>query len=190
MKKGTIFLIIFLFLIIEIIGFAGILGDTPIAAKFLFGGLAFGGCIAMIIFLWPPKKAYVNTQKVAPPPAVTFSPHVRTCDSYQFKVAGVTFKNGRKSRQTILRAIYFGDEPYDDELVLYHLKKYEFEGELAVAVYAKNEQIGNVPRADLPFILEHFDDIVDVDVDVYGGGTNENREKLSYGAKATIIYKI
>ena len=191
MKKGAIVLVILLFLMIEIVGFAGMLGDTPTVAKLFFFVLAFGGCIAMIVLLWPSKKAIPKPQKdLASSTSSSMSSHKKTRDSYQFKVAGVTFKNGSKSRQAILRAIYFGDEPYDDDLVLYHLKKYEFEGEPAVAVYAKNEQIGNVPRADLPFILEHFDDIVDVDVDVYGGGTDESGKKLSYGAKATVIYKI
>ena len=191
MTKGTKFLLAIILVAVYSISLWGILSDSPIGAKYMFAALGLIAIAVTLYLLWPSKKTSPKPQKVPVPSVVASIPsYTKTRESYQFKVAGVTFKNGNKSRQTILRAIYFGDEPYDDELVLYHLKKYDFEGETAVAVYAKDEQIGNVPRVELPFVLEHFDDIIDVDVDVYGGGTNENGEKLSYGAKATIIYKI
>jgi len=65
----------------------------------------------------------------------------------EFKVAGVTFKNGRKTRQALIRAIKWHDPPYDKEVEI-TLERYDFEGKLAIGVYANGEQLGNVP-ADL-----------------------------------------
>lgn len=62
----------------------------------------------------------------------------------EFKVAGVTFKNGRKTRQAILRAMKWQDPPYDKVEIT--LQRYDFEGSVAIGVYANGEQIGNVPK--------------------------------------------
>ena len=70
----------------------------------------------------------------------------------EFKVTGVTFKNGRKSRQALLRALKWHDEPFDKEVEI-TFERYEFEGELAIGVYANKQQIGNVPRE----LIEGFD---------------------------------
>lgn len=70
----------------------------------------------------------------------------------EFKVAGVTFKNGRKTRQALIRAIKFHDAPYDKEVNI-TFDRYDYEGKLAIGVYANGEQLGNVP-ADL---IQEFD---------------------------------
>lgn len=62
----------------------------------------------------------------------------------EFKVAGVTFKNGRKTRQAILRAMKWKDAPYDK--VELTLQRYDFEGSVAIGVYVNGDQIGNVPK--------------------------------------------
>ena len=62
----------------------------------------------------------------------------------EFKVAGVTFKNGRKTRQAILRAMKWKDAPYDK--VELTLQRYDFEGSTAIGVYVNGNQIGNVPK--------------------------------------------
>lgn len=62
----------------------------------------------------------------------------------EFKVAGVTFKNGRRTRQAILRAMKYRDNGF--EKVEITLQRYDFEGKLAIGVYANGEQIGNVPK--------------------------------------------
>lgn len=86
-----------------------------------------------------------------------------------FKVVGVTFKNGRKSRQTLLRKLRFGDAPFDGYVKL-ELEKRDFEGEDAVGVFANGEQLGNISRDDLPWLLEHWDEYYSVDeYDVCGG---------------------
>lgn len=62
----------------------------------------------------------------------------------EFKVAGVTFKNGRKTRQAILRAMKWQDPPYDKVEIT--LQRYDFEGSTAIGVYVNRDQIGNVPK--------------------------------------------
>lgn len=63
----------------------------------------------------------------------------------EFKVAGVTFKNGRKTRQALLRAMKWKDEPFDKKVDI-TFERYDYEGELAISVLANGEQIGNVPK--------------------------------------------
>lgn len=62
----------------------------------------------------------------------------------EFKVAGVTFKNGRKTRQAILRAMKWKDSPYDTVEIT--LQRYDYEGSTAIGVYVNGDQIGNVPK--------------------------------------------
>ena len=109
----------------------------------------------------------------------------------QIKVAGVTFKSGRKSRQTILRKIKFRDDPYSDGLDL-GLSYYEYEGNPAYNITVNDDVIGNVP-ADK---VEYIDGLMDAGrivglthIDVYGGGRNHDGTPMSYGAKITIKIK-
>lgn len=62
----------------------------------------------------------------------------------EFNVAGVSFKNGRKTRQALIRAIKYQDPPYDKTVEI-TLERYDYEGSLAIGVYANGEQLGNVP---------------------------------------------
>ena len=91
-----------------------------------------------------------------------------------FRIVGVTFKNGRKSRQTILRAIKFEKPPFDKELEI-KLETEVFEGEDAVGVYANDEKVGSISRDDLPWLLEHWDECSHIDdYSVYGGYGDHN----------------
>ena len=84
-------------------------------------------------------------------------------------VAGVTFKTGRKSRQTILREIYFQDPPFEKKPKI-TLEKYKFEDEDAVGVYANGIQVGNIARKDLPWVFKYWDrNLVVKSFKVYGG---------------------
>lgn len=109
----------------------------------------------------------------------------------RFNVAGVTFKNGRKSRQTILRKIKFRDEPYSDGLDL-GLSYYEYEGAPAYNVTVNDEIIGSVPADKVAYIDELMvaGKIVGVTyIKVYGGGRDSDGNPLSYGAEITIKIK-
>ncbi|MGN1117310.1 MAG: hypothetical protein ACI4RU_01755 [Acutalibacteraceae bacterium] len=108
--------------------------------------------------------------------------------SCSFKVAGVTFKNDDgKSRQTILRRIRWNDEPF--ETVEYTLKKYDFQGEPAIGVYANGEQIGNVPKTEVSHILPLLDKITSIRAEISGGGYTESNEAINYGVNIIISYK-
>jgi hypothetical protein len=108
-------------------------------------------------------------------------------DFFNINVAGVTFKNGDISRQTLLRKIKFQDEPFDKELEV-TISQYEYEGEPALSVNINNHQIGNIPKDKVKHILDKWDKVESISYfDVTGGGT-KNGEKLNYGAELTIKF--
>lgn len=108
---------------------------------------------------------------------------------YEFlniKVAGVTFKNGRKSRQTILRKIKFRDPPFEHEADI-DIRKYEFEGEPAIGIFVNSEQIGNVPKNQVQYLLDNWSRTDSITaINIYGGGKTELGESRNYGAEVTI----
>lgn len=106
-------------------------------------------------------------------------------DFLRVKVAGVTFKNGRKSRQTILRKIHFKDPPFDKGNMELTLQRYEWEGAPAFGVYVNDEQIGNIPAEQVPYVQENFSRCDGItNMDVYGGGEGRN-----YGAEITLRFR-
>lgn len=109
----------------------------------------------------------------------------------EITVSGVTFKNGRKSRQTILRAIKFRDEPYTDGLNL-ALEHYLYEDKDAYYVTVNSEPIGNIPADKVQYVksLLVSDKIVALShIDVYGGGRDTSGKPISFGAKITLKIK-
>ena len=111
-------------------------------------------------------------------------------------VAGVTYKNGRRNRQTILRQIYWKDTPYNriDPEDCIDLVPTEYEGSPAVEVWVRNkkarEQIGYIPKEEATFFYDnmyrydgHFD------FEVYGGGITSEGKRLNYGASFTARFK-
>lgn len=79
--------------------------------------------------------------------------------SYEFlrtKIAGVTFKDGRKSRQTIIRRLYWKDEPFDKNEAEVVLDRGEYEGKPAFAVILNGQKAGYVPAEHVQFIEENF----------------------------------
>ena len=101
------------------------------------------------------------------------------------KVAGVTFKNGRKSRQTILRKIHFKDEPFDKGTMELTLQREEWEGKPAFGVYVNGDQIGNIPAEQADYVNANFSRLDGiVNIEVYGGGDGQN-----YGAEITLRFR-
>lgn len=89
----------------------------------------------------------------------------------QFKIAGVTFKDGRYSRQAALRKLKFQDPPMDNS-INFEFEEYEYNGNPAVIVKANNRVLGNIP-AD--YVNEFIDvknktQFVKVDYTISGGG--------------------
>ncbi len=78
-------------------------------------------------------------------------------DYWKVTVAGVTFKNGRKSRQTILKKIFFRDEPFNkDECHSCTLRRGEYEGEPSFAVCVHDDIIGFIPREKVQYFYDNF----------------------------------
>lgn len=77
---------------------------------------------------------------------------------YEFintKIVGVTFKNGRKSRQTILRRLHWKDEPFDKNEAEVILDREEFEGKPAYAVLLNGEKAGYIPAELAQYIADN-----------------------------------
>lgn len=103
-----------------------------------------------------------------------------------FKVVGVTYKNGRKHRQTILRTY----KHKDDEIVSIDFEQYLYEGRPAVYVKINDEIVGNVPKELIEDFLEmeRLYKRVDVDCTIYGGTKKYDGSRTNYGCEITIKY--
>lgn len=117
------------------------------------------------------------------------------CLYCEMHVAGVTHKNGRRSRQTILRRIYWEDEPYDSFSAERDVgpKLTEFEGQPAVEIWVRGgeepEMVGYVPKTELPFVLSHWDRYAGVSCfEVSGGGTDADGERINFGARLVMRF--
>ena len=104
----------------------------------------------------------------------------------RFKVTGVTYKNGRKTRQAILRAFKWGDEI--PETVDFEL--YEYEGRPAVYVKINDQIVGNVPADTTETFLEHekLYQRDNVHCDIYGGSKLDDGSRTNYGCEIIIRY--
>lgn len=181
MKKGKKFIIGIVLLAIGVVGLFGLFGNTDDKAALAVGCVLLIAAGAVLVYLDKknPAPATEPSVNVAPSPA-------QNTDTFTFKAAGVTFNNGRKTRQAILRKIYWRDEPF--LRVSYTLREYDFEGSPAIGIYANGEQIGNVPKDDVSFVLPLLDKITKISVNVSGGGQTESGENINFGANVTITY--
>lgn len=103
-----------------------------------------------------------------------------------FKVAGVTYKNGRKTRQAILRAFKWGDE----EMETLEFEPYTYEGRPAVYVKINDQVIGNIPSEYVERFLElerlyHREH---QDCTIYGGNKKDDGSRTNYGCEITLKY--
>lgn len=100
----------------------------------------------------------------------------------EFKVAGVTFKNGRKTRQAILRAMKWQDPPYDKVEIT--LKKTTFDGKPAIEVWANQEQIGFVPKDVVPDMMAAWqNEYMVTGWGIVGG------DDVSYGCRVKVMIR-
>lgn len=118
-------------------------------------------------------------KKEAPAPADNFP--------YEFlktKIAGVTFKNGRKSRQSMLRRLYWKDAPFGKNSAEVALDRGEYEGKPAFAVVLNGEVVGYVPAEHADFLEANFDRCDGVTrIEAYCGQDD------IYGAEITIRFR-
>ncbi len=106
---------------------------------------------------------------------------------YEFlkmKVAGVTFKDGRQSRQTMIRRLYWKDEPFDKNEAEVTLQREEYEGKPAFAVLLNDRKIGYVPAEHAEFIAANYDRCDGVTrIEAYCGQDD------IYGAEITVRFR-
>lgn len=197
MKKST--------LILWIVAAVIVVSSAPLFVQGNVGAGVCGLVIAAILFVVGLRKknaAPTPKQEGAPaaPAAATSAasttpsaqdggkPAMYSQNGFNFlrtKVAGVTFKNGRKSRQTILRKIYFKDEPFDKGDMELSVQRGEWEGKPAFGVFVNGEQIGSIPAEHVPFLEEHFSRLDGItNIEVYGGGEGRN-----YGAEIILRFR-
>lgn len=130
----------------------------------------------------PADPRPAKAEAAAPAPASEAKP---AFEFLSVKVAGVTFKNGRKSRQTILRKIHFKDEPFNKGTMELTLQRQEWEGKPAFGVYVNGDQIGNIPAEYVSYVNDNFSRLDGiVNMEVYGGGEGRN-----YGAEITLRFR-
>jgi hypothetical protein len=130
----------------------------------------------------PADPRPAKAEAAAPAPASEAKP---AFEFLSVKVAGVTFKNGRKSRQTILRKIHFKDEPFNKGTMELTLQREEWEGKPAFGVYVNGDQIGNIPAEYVSYVNDNFSRLDGiVNMEVYGGGEGRN-----YGAEITLRFR-
>lgn len=108
-----------------------------------------------------------------------------TLDRRIYRVVGVTFDNDdgpARNRQEILREIE-ADSPRPSAI---SLEVYDFEGEPAVGVFYRGEQVGNIAKTDLPAVLPLMDRYAGLsDFAVTGGGG----EGSKYGLEIAVYFK-
>lgn len=155
-----------------------------------FGAVLVAIALAALCFYFGWRS--VGNKKLHSPAAVQVpndSPAEENNEPYEFlriKLAGVTFKNGRKSRQSILRAIKFRDGDFADGVDL-ELKPYEWEGQPAYGVYANGQQIGSVPADMVAYITENKARVVGFTaIDVYGGGRDSEGNIKNFGCEVVL----
>lgn len=155
-----------------------------------FGAVLVAVVLAALCFYFGWRS--IRNKKQPTPAAVQLpndSPIEENNEPYEFlriKLAGVTFKNGRKSRQSILRAIKFRDGDFADGVDL-ELKPYEWEGQPAYGVYANGQQIGSVPADMVTYIAENKARIVGFSaIDVYGGGRDSEGNIKNFGCEVVL----
>ena len=124
------------------------------------------------------------------PPVETVKESVKESESpyifLRFKVAGVTFKNGRKTRQAILRAFKWGDD-IPETVTFEH---YEYEGKPAVYVKINDQIVGNVPADTTVTFLEHekLYQRDNIHCNIYGGSKLDDGSRSNYGCEIIIRY--
>lgn len=173
LKKPTIVLGIIGILCIIVAFFS----DSGFASCIIIGVL-FLAVAALIQFLGQRKTPTSRSTNTTSP-----APNKDSLSHIDVKLAGVTFDNEDGTpRQSILRKIRFNDPPFDARPQLTS-EKYDYNGELAIAIKANGVQIGNIPRDVVALIGNKF--LIDslMTIKVYGG-----QDGKSFGATVDVWY--
>ena len=154
---------------------------------FYFVACVILGAVGVGFYLADKKQAAPEFREEQPQPQSIQEPPAEEESPYEFlktKIAGVTFSDGHKQRQTILRRLYWKDEPFDKNEAELELQREEFEGEPAFAVIINGRKAGYVPKENVQYIVDNYsrcDGIVNIRA--YHGKND------IYGAEITIRFR-
>lgn len=118
------------------------------------------------------------------------TPYQKRLEAAQTKKVTLAGTAAVQARQGYLWKIDQMVEPFD--CCTYGVEQCEYKGEPAFKVYASltdgtDKVLGMVPANQVKNVLQIYDRIFEVDVDVYGGPEYDGDEKY-YGASATFYY--
>ena len=155
---------------------AAIAGGIVLAALALFAFIAktpfIGGFLlvcAVLLFRSPkktePAQAPAAPEPVREAPQTYYKPRFKYVE---YKLAGVTYKDGRLSRQAALRAIKFEEPPYYDHPQLV-AEIQEYEGQPAVAIKANGRMLGFIPKQRVPEFMADYPNFTGItDIKIIG----------------------
>ena len=95
------------------------------------------------------------------------------CIEKTYRIAGVTFESEYRSRQEILREMYYLDGTFESNIVKITLKPDTFENESALRILANAETIGFFHRESLPEVIGFYNKIVAIGkIEVFKASNN------------------
>ena len=154
--------------------------------------MAFWGVHHLTRVKITPRSVPKPDDPPAPAPVSSSSPFANK-KKFTFRVAGTTFSNpDGSSRQTILRHMKFGDEPYahgQDPLEVV-ISPVTFEGAPAFEIYINDYMIGYVPKQHIQQMqaISDSEDCTIKHVAIIGGGNAPDGAPLAYGCEITLAY--
>lgn len=168
-----------------------VLGGVFTTLCVVFAPLAYVGMIFIALAIigtvrHNKRKPEKKTESVAPAPTPAPAPVKEPYVFLRFKVAGVTFNNGRKTRQAILRAFKFGDEVIETV----DFEQYEYEGKPAIYVKINDKIVGNIPSNLVNTYLEYESmyTLDNIHCDVYGGNKLDDGTKTNLGCELVLRF--
>ncbi len=104
---------------------------------------------------------------------------------HEYSIAGVTFSNDDgSSRQDILQDIQSRGYCDNVEFLIE-----DFQGEISVAVFVDDEQIGHIKKANLKYFLDHYDRMTGVSEVFVDDFESDDDLEIKYYCKISVTYK-
>lgn len=110
---------------------------------------------------------------------------------FSFRVAGVTYKTGNKSRQAMLKKIKNEKEPFKS-IDFVEFIPYKYENEDAYYVSINDEIIGNIPKKLIPKYQKYESHrVLSTYVDIIGGPNEfDDDDDSYYGCEIDVTFDL
>lgn len=109
---------------------------------------------------------------------------------FSFRVAGVTYKTGNKSRQAMLKKIKNEKEPFKS-IDFVEFIPYKYENEDAYYVSINDEIIGNIPKKLIPKYKKYESHrVLSTYVDIIGGPNEFDDDDSYYGCEIDVTFDL